>query len=133
MVFGKDTGVSLDGHVILYSGEVRANWLDLIKRVHTHDRLLLRIPNVENALSRALKDIKVVHRKFEPTRLAESHEVHLKKLITSIGDYRGKNSFPAHWPEKLSHLELVVETLVVAFYFTPKTFCVHSYLKDYYY
>lgn len=110
MVFGRDTGVSLDGHIILYSGEVRANWLDLIKRVHLHDRLILRIPHVENALSRALKDIKVVHRKFEPKRLAESHETYLRKLITSIGDYRGRNNFPANWPDKLSHLELVVET-----------------------
>ncbi|CAL8070728.1 unnamed protein product [Orchesella dallaii] len=109
VVFGRDTGVSLDGHVILFSGEVRSNWLDLIKRVHLHDALILRIPNVESALSRALKDIKVVHRKFQPTRLAETYEVHLRKLITSIGDYRGRQSFPAEWPVDLSHLELVVE------------------------
>ncbi|ODN02384.1 T-cell activation inhibitor, mitochondrial [Orchesella cincta] len=110
VVFGRDTGVSLDGHVILFSGEVRSNWLDLIKRVHLHDSLILRIPNVESALSGALKDIKVVHRKFQPTRLAETYEVHLRKIITSIGDYRGKNCFPAEWPANLSHLELVVET-----------------------
>lgn len=89
---------------------MRANWLDLIKKVHLHDKLLLKVPRIESALSTALKDIRVVHRKFEPTRFADSYESLLKKLITSIGDFRGKSSFPADWPEKLSHLELVVET-----------------------
>jgi hypothetical protein len=52
----------LDGHVILNSGEVRANWLDLIKRANKHNVFISRIPSVEKALSRALKDISVVHR-----------------------------------------------------------------------
>jgi len=110
VIFGRDTGVSLDGHIILNSGEVRANWHDSIKKVSRHDKLILRIPSVEKALSRALKDINVVHRKFEPTRMAESYEVQIRKLTTSIGDYRGRRNFPEDWPENLSHLELVVET-----------------------
>ncbi len=29
LVFGRDTGISFDGHVLLNSGEVRHNWLDV--------------------------------------------------------------------------------------------------------
>lgn len=29
LVFGRDTGISMDGHVLLNSGEVRHNWLDV--------------------------------------------------------------------------------------------------------
>lgn len=29
LIFGNNTGVSLDGHVMLNSGEVRHNWLDV--------------------------------------------------------------------------------------------------------
>ena len=54
--------------------------------------------------------IMIYYRKFEPTRLADSYETHLKKLTTSIGDYRGRKKFPSSWPKSLSHLELVVET-----------------------
>jgi len=62
VIFGRDTGVSLDGHVILNSGDVRANWHDLIKRVDRHESLISRLPSVERALSQAIKDISVVHR-----------------------------------------------------------------------
>lgn len=62
VIFGRDTGVSLDGHVILNSGEVRANWHDLIKRVDKYNSLISRLPSVERALSQAIKDINVVHR-----------------------------------------------------------------------
>ncbi|CAG7706155.1 unnamed protein product [Allacma fusca] len=110
LIFGRETGVSLDGHVILNSGEVRTNWLDLIRNAHKYDNLIFRIPSVQATLSRTLKDIKVVHRKFGPLRMAESYESLLRKLITSIGDYHRKSSFPKDWPEKLAHLELVVES-----------------------
>ena len=62
VIFGRETGVSMDGHIVLNSGEVRRNWLDSIKNVEKHDAVILRIPSVQRALSKSLKDIKVVHR-----------------------------------------------------------------------
>ena len=62
IIFGRDNGINLDGHVILSSGEVRANWLDTIKRANRHNHIILKIPKIELALSRTLKDINVVHR-----------------------------------------------------------------------
>jgi len=110
IIFGRETGINLDGHVILYSGEVRANWLETIKRANRYNYVISRIPRVELALSRSLKDIKVVHRKFEPVRMADTYESNLRKLITSIGDFKGRSNFPADWPRSLAHLELVVES-----------------------
>jgi len=110
LIFGRETGVSFDGNVILNSGEVRTNWFDLINNVKKYDALILRIPSVQMALSRTLRDINVVHRKFGPKRMAETYESLLRRLITSMNDYLGKNKYPATWPEKLSHLELVVES-----------------------
>jgi hypothetical protein len=52
----------MDGHIVLNSGEVRRNWLDVIKNVQKQDAVILRLPSVQKALSKSLKDIKVVHR-----------------------------------------------------------------------
>lgn len=42
--------------------------------------------------------------------MVDLYETYLTKLITSIGDYKGRCSFPKQWPNSLSHLELVVES-----------------------
>lgn len=44
--------------------------------------------------------------------MADLYESNLRKPITSIGDFKGRASFPSHWPTSLSHLELVVESWV---------------------
>lgn len=80
-MFAPFTGVSLDGHIMLYTGEVRHNWLDvinvvphfsvvfsglfffqLIKNVRKYDEVLLRIPGFEKTVSQVLRDIKVQRR-----------------------------------------------------------------------
>ncbi|XP_072382128.1 T-cell activation inhibitor, mitochondrial isoform X2 [Diabrotica undecimpunctata] len=53
------TGVSLDGHIMLYSGEVRNNWLDFLKNIDRYDEALKRIPAFENSLSHVLRKIKI--------------------------------------------------------------------------
>lgn len=107
LVFGSESGVSLQGHVILNSGEVRHNWLDLIRNLDRYD--LNRVPALEAALSRSVCDIQVTQRLFRPQLLAEVYESHLRMLTTSIGDYRGRYAFPMTWPETLSSYQLVVE------------------------
>ncbi len=59
VVFGRYSGVSLDGHLVLFSGEVRSNWLKVIKRVPASNDLLKAIPMVEKSLSQAMRDIQV--------------------------------------------------------------------------
>ncbi|KAK6632343.1 hypothetical protein RUM44_007384 [Polyplax serrata] len=110
LIFGNETGVNLDGDVMLNCGEVRNNWLEVIKNIHRQETVIVKLPQFEKAVSRVLKDIKVVHRKFQPKVTAEKYENQLRRLITSLGDYRGRYGYPRQWPEKLDKYELVVET-----------------------
>jgi hypothetical protein len=59
VIFGRQSGVSLSGKVILFSEEVRNNWLNTIKRVPKEENLLAAVPLVEKALSQQLRDIQV--------------------------------------------------------------------------
>lgn len=44
IVFGKDSGVSVTGQISLYSGEVRNNWLNVIKTTPEYDTQLESLP-----------------------------------------------------------------------------------------
>lgn len=109
LVFAPFTGVSLDGHVMLNSGEVRHNWFELIKNVDSHEKTLRNIPAHEYALSKVLRDIRVARRKYMPKILASEYASHLRKITTSLLDFLSKTKYPSHWPEKLSEFEIVVE------------------------
>ena len=75
----------VSGHVILNSGEVRHNWLDLIRNLERYDNHLKRIPALQAALSRSLCEIQIAQRLFRPELLAEAYESHLRSLTTSLG------------------------------------------------
>ncbi|XP_012265325.2 T-cell activation inhibitor, mitochondrial [Athalia rosae] len=116
LVFANDTGINLEGNVMLNSGEVRHNWLDLVKNVKKHDAVLLRLPAFEKAVSQVLLGIKVgrrvqfMCRKFMPKVMVEQYEQQLRQLTTILSDYRSRKKYPADWPEDLSAYEIVVET-----------------------
>nr|XP_023025344.1 T-cell activation inhibitor, mitochondrial isoform X1 [Leptinotarsa decemlineata] len=110
LVFSYFTGISLEGHVMLYSGEVRHNWLDFIKNIAKYDKALTRIPAFEKSLSHVLRNIKVGRRKFMPKIMAGTYEQNLKQITTSLSDFRGCRSFPKEWPDTLKDYEMVVET-----------------------
>ncbi|XP_050425984.1 T-cell activation inhibitor, mitochondrial [Adelges cooleyi] len=110
IMFGRDTGLSLDGIILLNSGEVRHNWLDFIKNIAKEDAVLLTVPAYEKAASRVLRDIKVVRRKFQPKTMAKQYENNLRNLTTSLSDYQGRSGYPKTWPDSLNNFELVVET-----------------------
>ncbi|XP_031845322.1 T-cell activation inhibitor, mitochondrial isoform X2 [Nomia melanderi] len=109
LVFANDTGISLEGSVMLNSGEVRHNWLDLIKNVQKHDVVLLRLPAFEKAVSQVLLDIKVGRRKFMPKVMVSQYERQLRQLTTTLSDYRGRRNYPKVWPGNLSAYEIVIE------------------------
>lgn len=49
-------------------------------------------------------------RKFQPKVMVEVYENQLRKLATTLGDYRGRPGYPEHWPESFADMQLVVET-----------------------
>ncbi|XP_012142099.1 T-cell activation inhibitor, mitochondrial isoform X1 [Megachile rotundata] len=115
LVFANDTGISLEGNVMLNSGEVRHNWLDLIKNIQKYDVVLLRLPAFEKAVSQVLLDIKVgrrvlyMCRKFMPKVMVSQYERQLRQLTTTLSDYRGRRNYPKVWPTNLSTYEIVIE------------------------
>ncbi|XP_046450179.1 T-cell activation inhibitor, mitochondrial-like, partial [Daphnia pulex] len=109
VIFGNESGVSLQGHIVLNSGEVRHNWLDLIRNLLRYETPLKRVPALEKALSRSICEIKVAQRLFRPELLVEAYESHLRMITTSMGDYRTRHRFPKEWPENMSNFHLVVE------------------------
>ncbi|XP_008552215.1 T-cell activation inhibitor, mitochondrial isoform X3 [Microplitis demolitor] len=115
LVFANGTGISLEGSVMLNSGEVRHNWLDLIKNVKKYDPVLLRLPAFEKAVSRVLLDIKIgrrvlyMCRKFMPKVMVGQYESQLRQLTTTLSDYRGRSKYPSSWPPSLSSHEIVIE------------------------
>ena len=46
------------------------------------------IPFVERSLSRSLRDIRVVKRQNQPITLVTDYRSRLRKLMTSVGDFR---------------------------------------------
>ncbi|XP_074102944.1 T-cell activation inhibitor, mitochondrial isoform X2 [Cotesia typhae] len=109
LVFANGTGISLEGSVMLNSGEVRHNWLDLIKNVKKYDPMLARLPAFEKAVSRVLLDIKIGRRKFMPKVMVGQYESQLRQLTTTLSDYRGRSRYPSSWPSSLSSHEIVIE------------------------
>ncbi|CAH1395835.1 unnamed protein product [Nezara viridula] len=110
LVFGNDTGVSFDGQILLNISEVRNNWLDFIKNVVREQDLALKtVPMFEKSLSRVLRDIQVVRRKFQPRTMAKTYEANLIRMTTLLSDYQGRRGYPKSWPDTLAKYELVVE------------------------
>ncbi|KAK3885945.1 hypothetical protein Pcinc_009878 [Petrolisthes cinctipes] len=108
--FGNETGVSFDGKIVLSTSEVRNQWLKVICKLPEQDAVIQRIPLMQKAVSNALRGIQVTHRKYQPYVLVDSYIGHLKRLVTALGDYRGRDAFPASWPDSLKELQLVVES-----------------------
>ncbi|XP_053693984.1 T-cell activation inhibitor, mitochondrial [Sabethes cyaneus] len=110
VVFAQFTGVSLEGHVMLFTGDVQRNWLDLIQNIEKHDAYLRKLPAYEYALSQVLRNIRIGRRKFMPKAQAMAYASHLRKITTSLLDYLGKYKYPKNWPTDLSKFEIVVES-----------------------
>ncbi|XP_055614506.1 T-cell activation inhibitor, mitochondrial isoform X2 [Uranotaenia lowii] len=110
IVFASFTGVSLDGHIMLFTGDVQRNWLDLIQNIEKQDAYLRKLPAYEYALSQVLRNIRIGRRKFMPKAQAMAYASHLRKMTTSLLDYLGRSKFPKTWPPDLSQFELVVES-----------------------
>ncbi|GFS75336.1 DUF4461 domain-containing protein, partial [Nephila pilipes] len=109
LVFGRQTGVSFEGHIILSSEDVRNNWLDMIQSVEQFDDLLRQIPKTERALSEVLRGILVDHRKFQPTVMVQKYIQQLGKLTSALYKHRWVHSYPEEWPRRMNAFQIVVE------------------------
>jgi len=108
IVFGKDSGVALGGEIVLYSGEVRNNWLNVVKTAPELDRLLAFMPLSERSLSMALRGVTIHH---DPANIVmiDEYRARIRRLVTSLADYRTRKSLPPSWPEDMSQYRVMVE------------------------
>ena len=108
IVFGKDSGVSITGQISLYSGEVRNNWLNVVKTTPSFDKQLQSLPMWERTLSQSLRGIDIV---TDPGNivLVDNHRLRLRQLVTSVGDYMSRRSLPSSWPQDMSEFKMSVE------------------------
>ena len=120
VIGGTGSGLSLDGEIIIYSGEVRYNWLHTIRCVPEAEKLLRKIPLVERALSQLLRNIQIVRTKHQKSVTVENYRLRLRQLITNMGDYLGARSFPLSWPSSLSQLQMCVVTESCPLMVTPE-------------
>ena len=110
-----------EGHIIIYSGEVRTNWLNTIKNIPKENTQLRRIPLVEKALSQLLRDIQIVRTRHQRSVRVDDYRCRLRKLITNMGDYlTSKSKFPKDWPESLADLQMCVVTESCPLMITPE-------------
>ena len=112
--------IIIDGHIIIYSGEVRHNWLNTIRCIPEADKRLDKIPLVEKALSQFLKDICIVRTKHQKSVTVDDYRIRLRKLITNLGDYLAKNRLPATWSDSLADLQMCVVTESCPLMVTPE-------------
>lgn len=110
VVFAPFTGISLEGHVMLFTGDVLNNWIEFIRNIPKHDDFRKQIPLYENTLSQVLRQIRIGRRKFMPKQQAKEYAGHLRKVTTTLGDYLSVNKYPKSWPATLSEYEIVIES-----------------------
>lgn len=84
VVFGRTTGITLDGHVALSVEDVRHNWLALLRSAHRYTRYVACVPQAERDLSLVLRGICVDHRRFKPAVTADRYVQQLNKLTTAL-------------------------------------------------
>jgi len=119
IVFGKDSGVALGGEIVLYSGEVRNNWLNVVKTAPELDRLLAFMPLSERSLSMALRGVTIHH---DPANIVmiDEYRARIRRLVTSLADYRTRKSLPPGWPEDMSQYRVMVEGESSALMLSPE-------------
>ncbi|KAL7732823.1 hypothetical protein ACLKA6_005957 [Drosophila palustris] len=110
VVFAPFTGISLEGYVMLFTGDVQSNWIDFIKNIPQHDSYLNVVPLYELALSQVLRGMQIGRRKFMPKTQARGYANYLMKVTTSLNDFLSKQAYPDKWPAKLQEFTIVVES-----------------------
>jgi len=109
LIFRRDSGVNLEGVVILNLEDVRHHWINLLRSIARYDQLLHKLPSAEAYLSSLLKDITIVHSAFRPVIMIREYLTQLEKLTKSLIYYKSTHEWPSEWPESLKNYKLVVD------------------------
>jgi len=119
LVFGKKSGISIRGDIVLYSGEVRTNWLNILKNSQNSYKLLSFLPLYERALSQSLFGIRLVEGS-DGTTLVEEYRVRIRKVVTTLSDYKCRNNLLDSLPRDLSDYRMCVESDACSLMLSPE-------------
>ncbi|KAH8419898.1 hypothetical protein KR009_003645 [Drosophila setifemur] len=105
VVFAPFTGISLEGHVMLFSGDAPSGWLGFLAEMRLHEEQLKLIPLYERALSAVLLGIQIERRQCPEARAyAES----LKQVIRAVSEHLRLAESVEDLPRSLRHHHLAV-------------------------
>ncbi|KAH8324979.1 hypothetical protein KR074_004014, partial [Drosophila pseudoananassae] len=111
VVFAPYTGISLEGDVMLFSGDAADGWLDFLAEMGLHEEQLKLVPLYERALSAVLLGIQIARRQSsEPGSEARAYAESLKRVIRAVSEHLKLAESVDDLPKTLQHHQLAVVT-----------------------
>ncbi|XP_016948013.1 T-cell activation inhibitor, mitochondrial [Drosophila biarmipes] len=109
VVFAPYTGISLEGDVMLFSGDSPAGWLAFLVEMRLHEEQLKLVPLYEKALSAVLLGIRIERRKVpEPGCEARAYADSLKRVIRAVSEHLKLEESVQELPASLQDHQLAV-------------------------
>ncbi|XP_020807147.1 LOW QUALITY PROTEIN: T-cell activation inhibitor, mitochondrial [Drosophila serrata] len=110
VVFAPYTGISLEGDVMLFSGDAPASWLAFLsKQMRLHEEQLRLVPLYEKALSAVLLGIKIQRRRAPvPGCEARAYADSLRRVIRAVSEHLKLEESVRQLPATLQDHQLVV-------------------------
>ncbi|XP_052857738.1 T-cell activation inhibitor, mitochondrial isoform X1 [Drosophila gunungcola] len=109
VAFAPYTGISLEGDVMLFSGDTPAGWLAFLAEMRLHDEQLKLVPLYENTLSAVLLGIRIERRKVpEPGCEARAYAGSLRRVIRAVSEHLKLEESVPELPATLQDHQLAV-------------------------
>ncbi|XP_030386479.1 T-cell activation inhibitor, mitochondrial [Scaptodrosophila lebanonensis] len=108
VAFAPYTGISLDGDVMLFTGDEPKCWFWFINAMGQHETYLKLVPLYEQALSAVLRGIQIKRRNYIPSTEAKTYANRLLRIINSISDYLNAKEYLDQLPESLKDYKLAI-------------------------
>ncbi|XP_017064224.1 T-cell activation inhibitor, mitochondrial isoform X2 [Drosophila eugracilis] len=109
LVFAPYTGISLEGDVMLFSGDSPSGWLAFLSEMRLHEEQLKLVPLYEKALSAVLLGIRIERRKVpEPGCEARAYAGSLKRVIRAVSEHLKLEESVQELPPSLQDHQLAI-------------------------
>ncbi|KAH8261752.1 hypothetical protein KR038_002037 [Drosophila bunnanda] len=110
VVFAPYTGISLEGDVMLFSGDAPSSWLGFLsKQMRLHEEQLRLVPLYEKALSAVLLGIQIQRRRAPvPGCEARAYADSLRRVIRAVSEHLKMEESVRQLPATLQDHQLVV-------------------------
>ncbi|EDX16931.1 GD16606 [Drosophila simulans] len=109
VVFAPYTGISLEGDVMLFSGDSPAGWLAFLSEMRLHEEQLKLVPLYEKALSAVLLGIRIERRRVpEPGCEARAYAGSLRRVIRAVSEHLRLEESVQELPASLQDHQLAI-------------------------